>query len=774
MRLRIHVASLLLLLASDALASDPGPVEVPAVAPDPAPVDERLVEHMLELEKELGEVVTASRTAESLLDAPASMLVITAEEIRQRGYISLTEVLMDLPGFDVSLSNGTTYSVAYQRGYRTSDTNRTLLMIDGKVENDLWTLHAELSRQYPLSGIDRIEVLYGPSSAVYGPNAFLGIINVITRQGAGIKQGGSSLQLLYGQYRTRDIDATSSGMMGDLSYSISAKVFRSDEPDVSARWYWVSNEVLGNKNTWGPMLKLKNDGVQLGSYHDPSENFGILASLSRGGLRAGVVHWMREEGYGAQYSGDRGQVNSFWFTRGLSLYGELDTAPMGKLQSHTLLSYRQSSLGGDWAEAEPDWNDGKSQFSYVSFTGWNSESEAWLLNEDVELPVEVDLPLIESLRLLAGFKYDQKLLTKGYDIPGYWPGSFSSFSFGDPDGPDGEGAAVVQSERDSYELPPRPGKMPRHNQVTTHDVGGYVLGIIDVSDFRLNVGLRHDVNSIYGKVTNPRGSVIYRPFEDAAIKLVYGTAFQEPSAWHLYGGWSGRKANPKQKPERARNGEVIGMLRTGRVFHDASAYVAHYDEVVSEEAENIGKRTIYGVEYKGRLRMQNPIRGSAMLTAYLYYTFTKAMSSVHFDFEKKGGWLEGSPVEVGDIAPHKIHLGLNVPLLDVLNVNLRGSWMSERTLYLRNALRDPSRPTGIRNLDGYFTLDTLVSAMYGPVRVGVKATNLLDAKYFHPGVEHADGGDDFTAVRSGGYRNSLIPQPGRSLFAVVSLDWAPE
>ena len=138
------------------------------------------------------DVSLPSGIEENILDAPAAMVVITAEDIQNRGYTNLAEVIADLPGFDVVMANGTSYIFAYQRGYRTPFTQRTLLMIDGKVDNHLWTHEAVISRQYALSNVKKIEVLYGPASAVYGPNAFLGIINVVTDDGADLADGENS------------------------------------------------------------------------------------------------------------------------------------------------------------------------------------------------------------------------------------------------------------------------------------------------------------------------------------------------------------------------------------------------------------------------------------------------------------------------------------------------------------------------------------------------------------------------------------------------------
>lgn len=114
------------------------------------------------------DVTVASGIPESVLDAPAAIVVISAEEIQQGGYTNLAEIVEDLPGFDTVHANGIPYLYAYQRGYRQPSTQRTLLLIDGQVDNRLWTHQAVFTRRFPVSSIKRLEVLYGPASAVHG------------------------------------------------------------------------------------------------------------------------------------------------------------------------------------------------------------------------------------------------------------------------------------------------------------------------------------------------------------------------------------------------------------------------------------------------------------------------------------------------------------------------------------------------------------------------------------------------------------------------------
>jgi len=232
-------------------------------------------------------VTSASGAEELIKDAPAAMIVITDDEIKKRGYISLSDILMDLPGFDISVTNGADYMVAYQRGYRTSYTQRTLLMIDGKVENHLWSHIAHISRQYPLSNVKKIEVLYGPASAVYGANAFLGIINVITNDGKELKNGDVSTDVSFqaGSFNTKGIDFGIRMKVDDVSYALSVRGFRSDEPDLSDQWGFLSNKMYNNRDFWGPILDIESNGNKLGEYYDPTDDFGLTGSIGYKGLK---------------------------------------------------------------------------------------------------------------------------------------------------------------------------------------------------------------------------------------------------------------------------------------------------------------------------------------------------------------------------------------------------------------------------------------------------------------------------------------------------------
>lgn len=702
-------------------------------------------------------VVTASGKEESRLDAAATIVIITADDIRKRGYTDLTEIITDLPGFDVMNPNGRGGVVAYQRGYRTSITQRTLLMINGIVDNDLWAHEALLGKHYPIFNIEKIEVLYGPTSALYGANAFLGIINIITKDGADLDGDGQKITVSAqaGSFNTKSMEMATIGKKGDFSYSFSGKFYRSDEADLSGKWGFSSNQKYSDTAAWGPVLQHSAYNVKYGKYYSPADDYGVLGNIKYKNTKLGVINWVNKEGYGSWYAADRAQNNAFWRKSSFQIYVENRTE-LEKFKLNTLLLYRKNQVSGDWAEAEPDWHAGMGQYSYISITQWNSINNSWLFKEDATFE------FTKKISLQVGIKYERKELTKAYDIPGYWDAYSSSLPSSTP-GPHGYGAAIGHSQDSAYTMVVGPHPvMPPDNLLLTDDIGGYLQLIADVRNFRFNAGIRHDYNSIYGDNTNIRASAIYKFGIKGAIKLVYGEAYQEPPPRQLFGGWNGRKANVNLKPEKARNLELIGSYGSGPLAIGTSVFYATYENVIKEESENAGERQIYGVEVRSALSIKNMIPRSSKITAYFYYTYTQAFSSIHYN-HANGQWEDGETT-LGDIAPHKINAGLNLPVLKSFNLNVRANYVSDRLVYTRNTLRAKDYIVG-----SYCTLDGVLSYRFKAATLSFKVKNLADANYYQPGLEQADSGDDFNN-RSLGYKNSLLPQAGRTFLVSLNID----
>src|SRR6266853_72621 len=141
--------------------------------------------------EELGniQITSVSRHAERLADAPASVLVITAEDIRRSGATRLPEALRLAPNLEVARVNANSYSIS-ARGFNNTAGNKLLVLIDGRaVYSPLFSGVFWDVQDVVLEDIDRIEVISGPGGTLWGVNAVNGVINVITKSAAAT-QGG--------------------------------------------------------------------------------------------------------------------------------------------------------------------------------------------------------------------------------------------------------------------------------------------------------------------------------------------------------------------------------------------------------------------------------------------------------------------------------------------------------------------------------------------------------------------------------------------------------
>ncbi len=126
-------------------------------------------------------VVAASRRAQSALEAPNAITVITGEEIRASGLTSLPEILRRVPGAEVMTEDYSSSDVSF-RGFNQRISNKVLVLVDGRPEyQDFLGLTPWSAMTIGLEEIERVEVIRGPGSALYGANAMMGVINIITR-----------------------------------------------------------------------------------------------------------------------------------------------------------------------------------------------------------------------------------------------------------------------------------------------------------------------------------------------------------------------------------------------------------------------------------------------------------------------------------------------------------------------------------------------------------------------------------------------------------------
>lgn len=173
----------------------------------------------MELIKEEESVSIASRYEQPISQAPSNVYVITDEDIRQSGATDIPTVLRRIPGLEVMQMSGADINVS-MRGNNQPFANKLLVMVDGRsIYLDVQGLVFWKALPVTLPEIKRIEVLKGPAAAVYGFNAFDGVINIITKSAQEMK--GTTLQFGGGELGTISSAAIQAGAIGNLGYRFS-------------------------------------------------------------------------------------------------------------------------------------------------------------------------------------------------------------------------------------------------------------------------------------------------------------------------------------------------------------------------------------------------------------------------------------------------------------------------------------------------------------------------------------------------------------------------
>src|SRR5437879_5386227 len=130
------------------------------------------------------EVTSVSKRAEKLGSAPASIFVISSEDIRRSGASTLPEALRLAPNLQVARVDAVQYAIS-ARGFNNAVGNKLLVLIDGRtIYTPLFSGVFWEQQEVMLEDIDRIEVISGPGATLWGANAVNGVINVITRSAA--------------------------------------------------------------------------------------------------------------------------------------------------------------------------------------------------------------------------------------------------------------------------------------------------------------------------------------------------------------------------------------------------------------------------------------------------------------------------------------------------------------------------------------------------------------------------------------------------------------
>lgn len=169
-------------------------------------------------------MVTATRQPMRTSELVSDVTVIERDDIERSATANIGELLARQPGIEFSQSGsyGATASV-FMRG---SSAGHTLVLVDGMRVGSATLGQMSSWAQLPLSQIERVEILRGPASSLYGSDAIGGVIHILTRQGDGTFR--PNLEIGGGSYGTLSASGGVSGSVGSLRYALNAAGFRSD------------------------------------------------------------------------------------------------------------------------------------------------------------------------------------------------------------------------------------------------------------------------------------------------------------------------------------------------------------------------------------------------------------------------------------------------------------------------------------------------------------------------------------------------------------------
>ncbi len=485
-------------------------------APGAANLMAMTFDELLEINTE--KVYGASKFVQTASSAPSSITVIDAAQIRRFGYRTLAEIIRSVRGFYTSGDRN--YDYIGVRGFlHPGATNsRLLLLINGHRINDNIYDGGSFGTDFPIDVdlIDRVEVVRGPSSALYGNSAFFGVINVITRQSSDFNRGEVSSEI--GSFETHKTRfSLSDQFQNGASLLLSGSYFHR----------------RGQANLYYPELD------------DAETNFGIARRRD-----------------GDEFSNLFTQFNYRSFTIDAGLHIREKDIPTGSYE--TAFNHpgnRTEDISGfvniKHLHQISDDSDITSRLTYghYDFNGQYIYEE----EEDGILFITPNFDRAKGRWLIAESYLRQQFLKKHQAIGGF------EYRYD-----------IQQDQRNFDRMPP----FSYLNTQNAGDVWSPYLSVeLNLrTNLTLNAGIRHDHYDSFGGTTNPRTALIYQPRPASTLKYIYGEAFRAPNAFELYYGDSGStaKPNPGLNPEEIRTQELVWEEQINSEFSTALS-VFHYD-----------------------------------------------------------------------------------------------------------------------------------------------------------------------------------------------------
>lgn len=550
-------------------------------------------------------IVSASKKKQSVLDAPATAYVVTEEQIRTRGYTNLLELLEDIPEVEVQRNSNSEFrNLVTIRGVAGNE--KFLVLVNGVRITPATGDSYVLGTQFSIVNAQRVEVIIGPASALYGVDAFSGIINIITKaqEGAAIK--GINTTGSYGLYNTTDNFFVAGTKFDKLRINVTGHYYFSQEPDYHKiykddySWYnkqfsqngYVVESPLFNKIRHVSVFEHWADSSFHGEslsrdFSIPTESYYINAEVAYEDFTAGFIRHMETHssaiGVDPKYTTyDR---NAFIKMSQQTIYGKHLFTSFNKkwrVQTTFLSSFFEVNPNSHFAGSVSRWQRG-----YIYSNGQSSR---------IEEQFQYDFSRNSSLTIGALYENLSAIPRTALS-----PVPFDKNQPADLQTLYYIGAAGYKSFLTENEQPQFNDSLTIKQNVyylNYNNYGGFAqLQIKPFKFMEATIGSRYDYNTRFGGSINPRVGIVAKPSKKVHLKLLYGEAFLAPSPEKAFE-QSGsiyrydntqkvleadyfRIANPDLRPEKLRSLESsVNIFLTSNFNIAINGFYTHISDLI--------------------------------------------------------------------------------------------------------------------------------------------------------------------------------------------------
>jgi outer membrane cobalamin receptor len=596
-------------------------------------------------------ITTVSLTPESLADAPGRVQVVTAAQIRRRGYRSLADLLKDLPDFKVDLAGNPDYPIELTvQGTRGA--SRVVLLLDGIRISSPTNEPLPILANYPVHSARQIEIMYGPASALYGADAFSAVINIISKDAT--QAAGLSVSTSVGQFGLFNQTLSYGTHFGaNASLVLSAQFVYDHQPDLSKYYPDAFGGMQAQRagvfpTIFGPMTP--NRPIS-STYDIPLSAHSTQGLFKSGGLRLSFFENQSKVSTTSAYTPDNGIYDPAAFNLNRLFVGAASyTKAVGRATSTSTLTFSRHVL-------DP-------QSGYLNVYSNMERSYKYAYGSMMKAEEQVSWKPAPAVTLTTG-------------------GTFERF-FSIPQGADLN--APVQSQD-------QPGTILDTNipddffKVRYSNTGGYGQMQYAMNPaFGLTLGARADYNTRYGATFNPRLGLVAQSAGGTTWKLLYGSAFLAPSPYQTYSHYGsfysmdGGKTfassywhlgNPGLQPQHKKTVETVLLQPLGSHFElSASAFYSSLTNLIKEsDADRSYAGTYQGwpVAYidfpwnEGEARVYGTTLGVGSL-----HTFgLDGRLEAHAALAWNDGWVReeaasSATLPIGGMAPLQLRVGADL------------------------------------------------------------------------------------------------------------------